>query len=59
VLETDGERGGTMPVEVPYLAVARAKLVVDWENELRGNPGRGGPAAIGAARAHRLEGGER
>lgn len=28
--------GGPMPVEIPYSAVARAKLVVDWDKELKG-----------------------
>lgn len=34
VLHVEGEVEGTERVEIPYVAVARAKLVVDWDTEL-------------------------
>lgn len=66
VLDADGAPHGpegadatSGVVEVPYVAVARARLVVDWEQELRGRPA--GPAlkSEGAAGANGLEGGQR
>jgi ribosome maturation factor RimP len=48
VLDGD-EDSGSVVVEIPYVSVSRASLVVDWVEELRGRPA--GPAAIGAAGA--------
>jgi ribosome maturation factor RimP len=67
VLDADGPDGageaGGEAVEIPYVAVARARLVVDWEQELRRRPAgaaldsrnsSGGPVG-----ANGLEGGQR
>jgi ribosome maturation factor RimP len=60
VLALDSSSGGrdgeAAVVEIPYLAVVRAKLVVDWENELRGRPAL---QNSGSARATGSEGGQR
>ncbi len=57
----DGDRdSGSVVVELPYSAVSRARLVVDWEEELRGRPA--GPVAntaAGSNRSYELGGGER
>jgi ribosome maturation factor RimP len=55
VLEEAPARGGdgaavgsrAAVVEIPYVAVARARLVVDWEDELRGRPAGPAPGATG------------
>jgi ribosome maturation factor RimP len=39
--------GWAAVVEIPYVAVARARLVVDWEDELRGRPAGSAPGATG------------
>ncbi|HEY8202919.1 MAG TPA: ribosome maturation factor RimP [Actinomycetota bacterium] len=39
--------GRAAVVEIPYVAVARARLVVDWEDELRGRPAGPVPGAAG------------
>lgn len=48
----DGDRdSGSVVVELPYTSVSRARLMVDWEEELRGRPA--GPAATSAAGSNR------
>lgn len=44
--EADRDMGGV--VEIPYVAVARARLVVDWDSELRRRPTGPPPGAAGA-----------
>jgi ribosome maturation factor RimP len=64
VLDADGGDGaGGGSVEIPYVAVARARLVVDWEEELRGRPAdpalRSRNSSGGPVGANGLEGGQR
>ena len=51
------EVGADGVVEIPYTSVARARLVVDWENELRGRPA--GPPLDRVGPRAGLEGGQR